>query len=109
MKARMNASIFHKRLIKNTTDVEIDLLTLVEKKPIKFTYEKGALLVTNSARNRRSITLSEFGAIYKRYKAARPCQRTKSSYYNTPKFPQAFDRNFAPYIMRLVHFYETAQ
>jgi hypothetical protein len=105
----MNALQINELLLKDGT-IDIDLTTLAQGKPVTFRYANGTLLVIPSTGQQSNpVSAADFRTIYDRYRAASPRQRTQPSYYNTPNFPTAFDRNAAPYIMRLIHYFETAQ
>jgi len=92
-----------------TGTIDIHLATLSQGKSITFRYEKGSLVVIPESTMVPSTPVrpSAFRKIYDRYISAPTAQRTQASNYNAPKWPTAPDLNFSPWVMRLIHYFET--
>ncbi len=92
-----------------TGTIDIPLATLSQGKPLTFCYAKGTLIVIPKSTMVSStpVTSSAFRKIYDRYISAPTSQRMQAGYYNAPKWPTAPDLNFSPWVMRLIHYFET--
>ena len=102
----MNAIQIHTLLLNGSIDVR--LLTLSQGKPLIFRYRDHQLTIIPSSNNETNpVPTPAFQRIYDRYMAAPLPQRTEASYYNTSQWSDAPDRNYSPWIMRLIHYFET--
>ena len=102
----MNAIQINSLLLGGTLDIK--LKTLSQGKTVIFRYANGTLVVVPSTGTvSNPVPPTAFKRIYDRDVSAQIPERTQVSYYNTPVWPDAPDKVYAPYIMRLIHFFET--
>lgn len=103
----MNAIKLHCLLLK-ARHASFELETIANKKKLRFDYSDGICSVKSmNSKKGYALKYEDFISIHARYKKALSEHRILASYYTDPKWPESPNRVVAPWVMRLIHFYET--